>query len=119
MRSRLAKEKIAAEDGESRGVECARQGDEKRRIAVRSRAVGQDEAIPTRTGGAVKETSNGYLIRRSVQKFSIVVHGQDRLEPMAALVQIEVTGGTVVLRKLRTDFGQSEEHRGAVCRAAL
>jgi PAS domain S-box-containing protein len=36
-----------------------------------------------------------------------------------ALVQIEGTAGTVVLRKLRTDFGQSEEHRGAVCRAAL
>jgi hypothetical protein len=53
VRSQLAKGKIAAEDGQSRGAERTRQGDEKRRIAVRSRAVRQDEAILTRTGRTV------------------------------------------------------------------
>ena len=74
MRPHLAEGEIAAEDGQPRRAHRTRQRHEKRRVAVRSRAVRQDEAIPARIGWAVQKSSNRYLILRSVQKFSIVVH---------------------------------------------
>ena len=55
VRSQLAEREIAAEDGQPGGAERTRQHHEKRRVAVRSRAVRQDEAIPTRIGRAGAE----------------------------------------------------------------
>jgi hypothetical protein len=74
VRTQLAEGEIAAEDGQPVGAERTRQRNEKRRVAGRSRAVRQDEAIPTRIVRAVQKPSNGYFILRSVQKFSAVVH---------------------------------------------
>jgi hypothetical protein len=76
VRPQLTEGQIAAEDGQPGGAERARQCHEKGRIAVRSRAVRQDEAIPTRIGRAVQKPSNWYFISRSVQKFSIITHTQ-------------------------------------------
>jgi hypothetical protein len=70
----LAEGEIAAEYGQPGGAERIRERHEKRRVAVRSRAVRQDEAIPTRIGRAVEKPSNWYFILRSVQKFSIIAH---------------------------------------------
>src|SRR5271156_121829 len=72
--SQLAEGKIAAEDSQSGVAECFCQSYEKWRVAVRSCAVRQDEAIPTRVGRAMQKTSNWYFILRSVQKFSRVAH---------------------------------------------
>ena len=85
VRSQLAEGEIAAEDGHPRGAERIRQCHEKWRVAIRSRAVGQDEAITAGTGRAVQEPSNGYFVRRSVQKFSMVVHTHSLWQPMAAI----------------------------------
>jgi hypothetical protein len=74
VRSQLAKGEIASKDGQPRGGERVRQRHEKRGVAVRSRTVSQDKAIFTRTDRAMQEPSNGYFIRRSVAKLSIVVH---------------------------------------------
>jgi len=74
VRSRLAEGEIAAEDGQPRGAEGTRQRHEKGRVAVRSRAVRQDEAFSSRIGRAVQKPSNRYFILRSVQKILIVVH---------------------------------------------
>jgi hypothetical protein len=72
--TRLAKGQIAAEDGESGVAECARQGHEERSIAVRSRAVGQDEGIAGRMGREMEEPANGRFIRRIVLAFSNHAH---------------------------------------------
>src|SRR5260370_3174993 len=74
VRSQLAEGEIAAEDGQPGGAERTRQHHEKRRVAVRSRAVRQDEAVHTRIGRVVQKSSNWYFILRSVPKFSRVVH---------------------------------------------
>jgi hypothetical protein len=74
VRSQLAEGKIAAEDGQPGVAERTRQRHEKRGVAVRSRAVRQDQAIPSRIARAVQKPSNGHFILRSVRKFSIVVH---------------------------------------------
>jgi len=86
VRSQLAEGEITPEDGHPRGAERICQYHEKRRVAVRSRAVRQDEAITAGTGRVVQEPSNGYFIRWSVHKFSIVVHTQGLLQPMAAFI---------------------------------
>jgi len=72
MLAQLAKRQIAAKDRQPQGTEHARQGHEKRRIAVRSRAVRQDKAIPTRIGRVVQKPSNRHFIRRSIQKFPAI-----------------------------------------------
>jgi hypothetical protein len=72
--TRLAKGQIAAEDGESGVAECACQGHKKRRIAVRSRAMGQDEGIAGRMGREMEEPANGRFIRRIVLAFSNHAH---------------------------------------------
>ena len=87
VRSQLAEGEITPEDGHPRGAERICQYHEKRRVAVRSRAVRQDEAITARTGRAVQEPSNGYFIQ-SVHKFSIVVHTQALLQPMATIISL-------------------------------
>jgi hypothetical protein len=69
----LAEGKIAAEDGQPGGAERSSQRYEKRRVAVRSRAVRQDKAIPIRIGRAMQKPSNWHFILRSVEKISIVV----------------------------------------------
>jgi hypothetical protein len=74
VRSRLAEGQIAAEDGQPGGAECTRQRHEKRRVAVGSRAVRQDEAISCRVGRLMQKPSNWYFILRSVPKFSVIVH---------------------------------------------
>jgi hypothetical protein len=74
VRSQLAEGEVATEDGQAGIAECTRQRDEKRRVAVCSRAVRQDEAIPSRIGRAVQKPSNWRVILRSVPKFSILVH---------------------------------------------
>jgi hypothetical protein len=74
MRAHLTEGEIAAEDGQPGGAECTRERDEKRRVAVCSRAMRQDEAIPTRIGWKVQKPSNWDFILRSVEKFSAVVH---------------------------------------------
>jgi hypothetical protein len=74
VRSQLAEGEIASEDGQPGIAECTRERDEKRRVAVCSRAVRQDEAISIRIGRAVQKASNRYFILRSVPKFSIALH---------------------------------------------
>ena len=76
MRSQLAKGQIAAQDRQARGTERTRQRHEKRRTAVRPRAVGQYKAVPSRTVRAVQEPSNGYFIRWRIRELLIVVHTQ-------------------------------------------
>jgi len=66
VRSQLAKGQIAAEDGQSGGTERTSKRHEKRRIAVCTRAVRQDEAIRAWVGRAVQDPSNGYFIRWSI-----------------------------------------------------
>ena len=70
--SQLTEGEIAAEDGQPGGAERSCQRHEKRRVAVCSRAVREDEAIPSRIGRAVQEPTNWYFILWSVGKFSIV-----------------------------------------------
>ena len=74
VRSQLAEREVAAEDGQPGGAESTRQRHEKRRVAVGSRAVRQDEAISCRVGRLMQKPSNWYFILRSVPKFSISVH---------------------------------------------
>ena len=70
VRSQLAEGQIAAEDGQPGGAEGTGQRHEKRRVAVRSRAVRQDEAIPVRIGRAMQKPSNWCVILWSAEKFS-------------------------------------------------
>jgi hypothetical protein len=70
----LAEGKIAAEDGEPGGAEGIGERDEKRRVAVRSCAVGEDEAIAAGCGRGVEVAANGDCIGRRVQKFAIGGH---------------------------------------------
>ena len=74
MRPQLAKREIAAEDRQPGSTERTRERYEKRRVAVCSRAVRQDEAIPIRIRRAVQKASNGYPILPGIPKFSILVH---------------------------------------------
>jgi hypothetical protein len=82
----LAEREIAAEDGEPGGAERTRQRHEKRRVAGRSRAVRQDEAIPIRIGRAMQKPSNGYFALQSVEKFSMRVHTHGPSYSMAATI---------------------------------
>lgn len=68
VRSQLAERKIKPEDSHARGAERIRQCHEKWGVAVRSRAMRQDEAI---TGG----------IGRVVQALSMAVHTHRLLQP--------------------------------------
>jgi hypothetical protein len=86
VRSQLAEGEIAAEDGKARGAERICQRHEKRGVAVRSCAVGQDEAIPAWIGRVVDESSNGYFVLRSVHKFLRIVHTHCPLYSMAATI---------------------------------
>jgi hypothetical protein len=95
VRSQLAEGKIATEDGQPGGAERTRQRDEERGIAVRSRAVRQDEAIPIRIGRAMQKPSNGYFALRSVQKFSMRVHTHGPLYSMAATISPNFQGRPV------------------------
>ena len=82
VRARLAEGKVAAQDSPSRRAESVRQGDEERGVAVRSGAVGQDEAIPGGSGREMQEAANGHFVRRSVHEFEIVVHAwEDAASP--------------------------------------
>jgi len=65
MGSQLPEGQIAAEDDHPRRTERICQGNEKWRVAIRSRAVCQDEAIPSGTARAVQKPSNRYFIGRS------------------------------------------------------
>jgi hypothetical protein len=64
MGPQLPEGKIAAEDGHPRSAERIRQCHEKWRVAIRSGAVRQDEAIAAGTARTVQEPSNGYFIRQ-------------------------------------------------------
>jgi hypothetical protein len=102
MWSQLARGQIATEDGQSRGTERTRQSHEKRRIAVCSRAVRQDEAIPIRTGRLVQEALNGYFIRRSIKKISKIGHPQDLSHPMAGIIsQLQYAGSREIIGPVR------------------
>src|SRR5260370_28266257 len=93
VRSQLSEGKIAAEDGHPRSAERIRQYHEKRRVAVRPRAVRQDEAITARASRPVQEPSDGYFIRRSVQKISMVVHTHSLLQPLLrSILQLHDAG---------------------------
>lgn len=72
--ARLAKGQIAAEDGESGVAERGGEGDEERRVAVRARAVGQDEGFAGRIGREMEEAADGRFIRRIVLEFSNRAH---------------------------------------------
>jgi hypothetical protein len=73
VRSRLAERKIAAQYGQARSAERICQDNKERRVAVRSRAVCQYEAIRTSNRRAVQESSNRYF-NRNIYKFSKVIH---------------------------------------------
>jgi hypothetical protein len=75
MGSQLAKRKIAAEYSQARGAERISQREEKRRIAVGSRAVGQNKAIATGIDWGVQEASDGQCML-IVAELSIDVHAQ-------------------------------------------
>jgi hypothetical protein len=83
--SQLAKGEITAKDGHPRGGERIRERHEKRRVTVRSRTVRQDEAIFTRTDGAMQEPSNRYVIRRSIPILLTVVHTRG---PMQTILEV-------------------------------
>ena len=72
VRPQLAEGEITAKDSHARGAECIRQCDEKWSVAIRSRAVRQDEAITASMSWEVQVPSNGYFIRWSVKKLSTV-----------------------------------------------
>jgi hypothetical protein len=72
----LAEGKVAAEDGEPGGAEGVCERYEQRRVAVRSCAVGEDEAIAAGHRRGVEISANGYLVRRCVQKLSMASHRQ-------------------------------------------
>jgi hypothetical protein len=74
VRSQLAKGEIAAQDSRSRGAKGVTYREKKRRVAVRSCAVRQDEAVPIRFTRDVQEPLNWYLVLRDVPKLSIGVH---------------------------------------------
>jgi hypothetical protein len=74
MRLQLAEGQIKAEDGNSRGAERIRQCHEQRGVAVRSRAVRQDETIIAGNGRAVQVPANGYFIGRGDRHFAMAVH---------------------------------------------
>ena len=56
--SQLPEGKIAAEHGQTRGAEGVGQRHKKGRVAVRSRAVRQDETVAGRTGRLMQKPSN-------------------------------------------------------------
>jgi hypothetical protein len=64
MGPQLPEGEIAAQDGHPRGAERIRQCHEKWRVAIRSGAVRQDEAIAAGTARAVQEPANRYFIRQ-------------------------------------------------------
>jgi hypothetical protein len=74
VRSQLAEGEIAAEDGQPGSAERTGQRHEQRRVAVRSCAMRQDEAIPIRIGRPMQKPSNWNFIQWGVEKFLIVVH---------------------------------------------
>jgi hypothetical protein len=57
--TRLAKRKIAAENGEAGTAKGVGEGSEQRRLAVRTGAVGQHQAVATGSNGAMQEASHG------------------------------------------------------------
>jgi hypothetical protein len=59
--ARLTEGKIAAEYGQARRAECVSKGRDERRVAIASRAMRQDEAVGSRDGRQVKESSNGQI----------------------------------------------------------
>jgi hypothetical protein len=67
LRARLAKGKIAAEDGEAGGGEGFGESDEERSIAVGSSAVGEDEAIAGGLNEAVAVAVRG-LVEESANR---------------------------------------------------
>jgi hypothetical protein len=69
----LAERKIAAQYGQARSAEPICQGNKERRVAVRSRAVCQYEAIRTSNRRAVQDPSNRYF-NRNIQKVSKLIH---------------------------------------------
>jgi hypothetical protein len=80
VRTQLTKGKIAAEDRHSDGAECIRQCDERRRVAVRSRSVCQDEAVATGSRRRVQIAADGHSIR-IIAKFLNVVHTDRVVQP--------------------------------------
>jgi len=80
MRPRLAERKIKAENSHSRAYKFLRQCHQKGRVAVRSRAVRQDEAITARTAWPVQTASNGCFIRRSGEVPRLPVHAYRLLQ---------------------------------------
>lgn len=78
MWPQLAKREIAAEHGQPREAECIRQRHQEWRLAIRPRAMRQDEPIVTGIGWAMDEPSNGWLICRIVAKFLVVIHIRNR-----------------------------------------
>jgi len=92
----LAKGKVTAKDDQPRCAEYIRDRQKEWRAAVRSRAVGQDEAIATRSRRTVQESAHGDLTRVIIQEFSIFAHpigdsGADG--PMKATMPAMVIGG--------------------------
>jgi hypothetical protein len=59
--ARLTEGKIATEYGQARRAECVSKGRDERRVAIASRAMRQDEAVGSRDGRQVKESSHGQI----------------------------------------------------------
>jgi hypothetical protein len=59
--ARLTEGKIATEYGQARRAECVSKGRDERRVAIASRAMRQDEAVRSRDGRQVKESSHGQI----------------------------------------------------------
>jgi hypothetical protein len=59
----LTKRQIATENGPTRRAELRSKSQEKRSVAVRARAVREDEAIATSADGDVQRPANGQLTR--------------------------------------------------------
>ena len=82
VRTQLAEGKIAAEDSQPNGAERIGQCDEKRRVAVRSRPVRQDEAVAAGSGRHVQIAADGHSIR-IIAKFLNVVHTDRVVQPVS------------------------------------
>jgi len=77
VRTQLAERQIAAQNRQPGFAESRGQRHEKRRVAIRSGAVGQNDAVARRILGKVKVAANGNLVWRRVFKGAAcgVAHG--------------------------------------------
>ncbi len=79
LRPLLTKDKVAAQHSQSCRRKCTGERDEQRSVTVRTRAVGQDEAIVPRIQSAVKKASNRKFPCRIFAKLLAIVHNRFNL----------------------------------------